>query len=574
MTRGQRLTAAIALAAAILLLGRATALLFVTREWYATLGASSVWRDRVATNAVMYGAAFLVGLVFAWVNVAAVRRSVIALVVPKRLGNVEIGEEVPSHRLWIVTIGVSAAAAALSLLVLPAWTVPAIARSHVVFAEPDPYFGLDLSHFVAWLPLEQATYHWCIALFAIVAILVVVMYALTPSLRWTRGTIRITAYARRHVSMLGAILLLLAAWGFRIGAFTTLIDGSGPGGALTRIDRVWIIPADVGLSLVAIGAAVVLLAAGWVGQTVTAFAAVTVIVIATLATQLLAPIAAAQIAASPASAAAEAPYAETRADYTARAFQSEPHLASVQYAADSTLLANAAAVAIPGALPELVFPGAIGTAVVRDPSRTIVAPRLGSGVPRLLRAWAEQNPRMLTGDAPAGAAFVRERDVRDRVRDIAPIFAQSRPIGAIPTANGVLWILDLFVMSETYPLAAARVLGNERITYWHHAATAYVSGGTGATIIVPDSTPGPVARAWFAAHPGGYIAPTVPAAMLERPQVPAVTAPQRASTASDSAFHRAVEHAYARMRAALDTGNLRAFGIAFDSLGIAVRGHP
>lgn len=574
MTRGQRLTAAIALAAAILLLGRATALLFVTREWYATLDAASVWRARVTTTAIMYGIAFGVGLAFAGANVAAVRRSVIALVVPKRIGNVEFGEQVPSRRLWVVTTGVSAAAAAVSLLALPEWTVPAIARAHVVFAESDPYFGLDLSHFVAWLPFEEAMYHWCIALFAIVGVLVVVMYALTPSLRWTRGMIRITAYARRHMSVLGAVLLLLVAWGFRLGAFTTLVDGSGPGGALTRIDRVWIIPADVGLSVVAIGAAVVLLAAGWVGQTVTAFTTVSVIIAATLATQLLAPIAAAQIAASPASAAAEAPYAETRADYTARAFQPEPRLLSVRYAADSTLLRNAASVAIPGALPELVFPGAIGTAVVRDPARAIVAPRLGTRVGRLLRAWAEQNPRVLTSDVPPGAAFVRERDVRDRVREIAPIFAQSRPVGAIPTAKGVLWILDLFVMSETYPLAAARFVGDERITYWHHAATAYVSGGTGATVIVPDSAPDPVTRAWFAAHPGGYVAPVVPAAMLEGPRPSAAAMPSQSIPASDTAFHRAVEHAYARMRAALDSGNLRAFSIAFDSLGIAVRRHP
>jgi uncharacterized membrane protein (UPF0182 family) len=574
VTRGQRLTAAIALAAAILLLGRASALLFVNREWYASLGASSVWRDRVATTTVMYVVGFVVALLFAWANVAAVRRSVLALVVPKRLGNVEFGEEVPSRRLWLATIGVSAAAAALSLFALPDWVIPALARAHVVFAESDPYFGLDLSHFVAWLPFEESLYHWCIALFAIVALLVIVMYALTPSLRWSRGSIRITAYARRHMSVLGALLLLLAAWGFRLDAFTTLVDGSGPGGALTRIDRVWIVPADVALSLVSIGAAVVLLAAGWVGQTVTAFITVTVIVAATVATQLLAPIAAAQIAASPGSAAAEAPYAETRADYTARAFQAEARLPAVQYAADSTLLSHAGALSVAGALPDVVFPGAIGTVVVQDPARVIAAPRIGTGVARLLRAWAEQNPRMLADAIPGSAAFVRVRDVRDRVRALAPIFSQSRAIGAIPTARGILWIVDLFVTSEWYPLAAARPADGERITYYHHAGTAYVSGGTGVTAIVPDSALDPVARAWFASHPGGYVAPAVPASMLEQPHpaTPAAAPPTPAAT--ETAFRRAVERAYTRMRAALDSGNLRAFGAAFDSLGIIVRGHP
>lgn len=572
MTRGQRLTAAIALAAAILLLGRGAALVFVAQEWYATLGASTVWRDRIATNALVDALAFLLAFGFAWANVSAVRRSVIALIVPKRLANVEFGEEVPSARLRLVTLGVSAAVAALSLLAVPSWTVVALARAHVTFAETDPYFGLDLSHFVAWLPLEDALYRWCVVLFAIVSLLVVLLYALTPSLRWGRGRVRVTAHARRHLSVLGAVLLLLAAWGFRLDAFTTLVHGSGPAGALTRIDRVWLVPADVALSLVTIGGAVVLLAAGWVGQTTTAFATVSLVVAGTIATQIVGPFVAAEVATSPDAAQAEAPYRETRADYTARAFVAEPRPPAMRFAADSLVLANAGSVQVRGALPDVVFPGALGTAVVRDPLRVIVAPRLGSGVPRLLRAWAEQNPRLLTGDAPAGAAFVRERDVRERVQSLAPIFAQSRPIGAIPTARGVLWIVDLYATSEMYPLSAPRQVGAQRLTYWRHAGTAYVSGGTGASVIVPDSALDPVARAWFAAHPGGYVAPTLPATLVQPPTAPAP--PTTAMTPSDTVFRRAVLHAYDRMRAALDSGDLRAFGIAFDSLGLVVKGKP
>lgn len=570
MTRGQRLAAAIALAAAILLVGRGAALVFVAQEWYAALGATAVWHDRMATTAAVYGSAFVVAFLFAWANVSAVRRSVIALIVPKRLANVEFGEEVPSARLRLVTFGLSGATAALSLLAVPSWTTVALARAHVTFAEPDPYFGLDLSHFVAWLPLEDALYRWCVVLFAIVTLLVVLLYALTPSLRWGRGGVRVTAHARRHLSVLGAVLLLLAAWAFRLDAFTTLIDGSGPGGALTRIDRVWLVPADVGLSLVTIGGAVVLLAAGWVGQTTTAFVTVSLVVAGTIATQIIGPFVAAHVAASPASAQAEAPYRDTRADYTARAYVAEPPPPALRFAADSMVLANAGSVQVRGALPDVVFPGALGSAVVRDPLHVVVAPRLGSGLPRLLRAWAEQNPRLLTGDVPASAAFVRVRDLRDRVQLLAPIFAQSRPIGAIPTARGVLWVIDLYATSETYPLSAPREIGTQRLTYWRHAGTAYVSGGTGAAVIVPDSALDPVARAWFATHPGSYVTPTIPGALVQPPTVPAP--PATATTPSDTAFRRAVLHAYDRMRAALDSGDLRAFGVAFDSLGLVVKG--
>ncbi|HEY5086775.1 MAG TPA: hypothetical protein VII66_05370, partial [Gemmatimonadaceae bacterium] len=77
MTRGQRLSAAIALAAAILLLGRAAAIFYSTQEWYTNLGALSVWQAYVSSTAWLYGVAIAVGVAFAWINVSAVRRSVV-----------------------------------------------------------------------------------------------------------------------------------------------------------------------------------------------------------------------------------------------------------------------------------------------------------------------------------------------------------------------------------------------------------------------------------------------------------------------------------------------------------------
>ncbi|HSU97101.1 MAG TPA: UPF0182 family protein, partial [Gemmatimonadaceae bacterium] len=177
MTRGQRLTAALALAAAILLVGRAAAIIYSDQEWFANLGALSVWDAQVSNILWLYGVALVVGIAFAWVNVSAVRRSVVSLIVPKRLGNVEFGEEVPSTRLRALTAALSVGVAAISLAALPSWTTLALWRSNVTFAETDPYFTLDLSHFVTWLPLEIGMYQWCLALFAITAILVVALYA-------------------------------------------------------------------------------------------------------------------------------------------------------------------------------------------------------------------------------------------------------------------------------------------------------------------------------------------------------------------------------------------------------------
>ena len=570
MTRGQRLTAAIAVAAAILLLGRAAAIVYSNQEWYANLGAISVWNERVASSVWLFGVAMIVGIAFAWMNVSAVRRSVVALIVPKRLGNVEFGEEVPSTRLRALTAAVSLGVAVVSLAALPSWATLALWRSDVTFAETDPYFTLDLSHFVSWLPLEIGAYQWCLMLFAITAILVVALYSLTPSLSWDAHGIHVTPYARRHISVLGAMLLLFAAWGFRLDAFRELIHGSGVDGVFTRIDHVWLIPTDLALSLLSIGAAVVLLVAGWMGQITTAFASVTVVILGSLGSQVFGPWISGRIATAPASVAAERPYNETRAEFNARAFPLEPIAPSVHFLADSTLLANAGQLQIRGELADVVFPNAMGAAILPDIPRIIAAPRLGNGVARLMHAWSEQNPRLLSGDVRSTDAFIRERDIRARVAAIAPVFAMSGAIGAIPTARGILWVIDLYSASETYPLSAPHQLYKSRITYRHHAATAYVSGGTAATVIVPDSMLDPVARAWFSSHPGRYIAARVPPVLTSPP--PVVPVLPSGSSAQDQIFRQDVGRIYERMRAALDSGNLRAFGSAFDTLGIVIRG--
>ena len=570
MTRGQRLTAVIAVAAAILLIGRGAAILYSDQEWYANLGAISVWNSRVSSSIWMLGVAVVVGIAFAWINVSAVRRSVASLIVPKRLANVEFGEEVPSTRLRALTAAVSVGVAVVSLAALPSWTTLALWRSDVAFAETDPYFTLDLSHFVSWLPLEIGAYQWSLTLFTITAILVIALYSLTPSLSWDQQGLHVTPYARRHISVLGALLLLFAAWGFRLGAFRELVHGSGVDGVLTRIDHVWLIPTDLGLSLISIGAAVVLLVAGWMGQVTTTFASVSVIIVGALGSQVFGPWISAQIARDPASVTDERPYIETRADFNARAFPLEPVAPSIKFLADSALLANAGQIQIRGALADIAFPNALGAAILPDVPRIITAPRLGDGVARLMHAWSEQNPRLLSSDARSSDAFLRERDVRARVSALAPVFATSGAIGAIPTARGILWIVDLYSVSETYPLSAPHQLYNSRITYRHHAATAYVSGGTATTVIVPDPVLDPVARAWFTSHPGRYLVPRVPAALMSPPPVAPV--PSGTSPVADQIFRQNVGRIYDRMRAALDSGNLRAFGSAFDTLGVVIRG--
>src|SRR5690348_5908731 len=121
---------------------------------------------------------FLAGTAFAFVNLYAVRQSVVSLVLPRRIANIEIGEEVPGRYLLLATLALSAALGLALTLPGDAWFTALLARIGQPFGESDPYFGADLGFFVYWLPLETAVFYWAMLLLLVVILVVIVLYAL------------------------------------------------------------------------------------------------------------------------------------------------------------------------------------------------------------------------------------------------------------------------------------------------------------------------------------------------------------------------------------------------------------
>ena len=544
-------------------------MLHVDHAWFSALDASAVWASKVSTTVLMYGSALVIGALFAFFNIYAVRKSIISMTFPTRIGNMVIGETVPPTRLVYVTAAMSLCASGISLLALPHWTVVALWRSHVSFGDIDPYFGLDLSHYVTWLPFEIAVYDWAFVLFVMVSLLVVTMYALTPSLRWSRQRIHVTAYARRHIAVLAGILIAFIAWSLRIDAYRTLIQGSGPDGLFTPFDHQWVVPTKAVMSLVILGAAFVLMFAIWIGQTQAAFIVVTALMVALTVVKGVVPWIAYTRVEDATPGKREMSYIETRRLYTTRAFPPEPIPPAVKYAADSAILASAPRLQVPGGYPDVVYPGARGVVIEIDPTGVIEAPRVGGFFNKLMAAWAEQNPRLLRANLDHTAALVRHRDVRDRVRQVAPIFTQSRSIGVRPTPLGVMWIVDLYSTSDMYPLSLPRTSGARSLRYRQHAGTAYINGATGGVSIVPDATLDPIARAWFHLHRGGYLAPHSPRNVPKPITIPETDSARNAVT-TDSAFRERVTNIYLWMRSTLNNGDFKGFGQAFDSLGAEV----
>lgn len=327
--------------AALLIVGRVVAGWYVDFLWFDALGAADVWRARAVDLLILRGAAFAVGTTFVFLNLYAVRHSVVSLVLPRRVGNLEIGEEVPGRYLNVAVVVLSLALGLLLALPHGDWASVDLVRHGESFRESDPYFQFDLAFWVYWLPLEAEFHLWSLIALLAVTFVVTCLYALTPSLRWEGGRLRITAYVRRHFFALGAALLVILAWSYRLDAYGLLLEGSGAQGTFNALDHRVGIPASLALALGTVAAAMLLLWSGWIGQLRIAFATVSAALLLALSLRQLLPAVAERFLTPVDQEQRDAPYFKTRAGYTRRAYDidrvAHPDSASGESASRSAL---------------------------------------------------------------------------------------------------------------------------------------------------------------------------------------------------------------------------------------------
>lgn len=560
------LIAAVVAGAVLLVLGRAFAFLHVDYTWYAALGAHRLWVERATDAVLLHVLTFVPGAAFAFANFTAVRHSILSLVLPRRLANVEFAEAVPPRRLDIVGAGLALLVAAVATPVVPHWTSLALVRSGVRFGETDPYHQLDLGYYTVWLPLEMRLHEWAWVIVLVTTLVVAVLYALTPGLRWENGAVRMTSYVRRHLALLVAVILLMLAWRARLASLALLAEGSGPGGSFTFADHRWLLPSYVSLSVAVVAATALFAWSAWNRHTAVSFAALSVVLLLWVGVFQLLPL----LVRSPASQAGtlsprDVPYAATREAFTNRAFDPGDGGLPEERELPGTALARSESVRRLATMAH-VAPGARGYLLV-DGSGGAAGPSLESALSRVAHAWVEQDRSILSADRPGNARILRIRDVGERVRRLAPVFAQSSRPAALFRADTLYWITDLYTASNTYPLSRRFVVAGERRGYFRHAGTAYANGTTGAVTMVAVAEPDPIAQAWRNRFPE-LLRPAgaLPAWTAELTLEPAAAVPPT-DAAADRAFRGRVRELYLRMRGALSTSDLTAFGAAFDSLG-------
>ncbi|MEO5903153.1 MAG: UPF0182 family protein [Gemmatimonadaceae bacterium] len=573
----RRLVAGLVAAATLLLVGRVLAVLYADYSWYAALGAAPLWQERIYDSVSIHAVSATFAGLFALINLFAIRRSIVSLAFPRRLGNVEFGEEVPQRQLDRVAFFLSAAVAALMSLTLPRWESLAMLRTGVRFAESDPFFQMDLGFYVAWLPLESEAYTWMLALLVLVGSLVVGLYALTPSLRWNRGAFHVSVRVRRHLSILSALFLLTMAWSYRLDGYELLIHGSGPDGMFSYVDHQWLIPAYLSLSVGTVAAAALVLLSGWMGQVRAGFFTVSAVLIFSIALDLILPSVVKQVGLATGQTARDAPYTSTRTAFTRRAYGQDrlsilsipKEVSRFSSFVDSSRVARVMTIARDSLV---VYPGASGSAIVKH-GPSVAAPLLGDGLKRLANAWAEQRLDLVWSALPADTKIVRRRDVRERLAALMPLFAQGTDVAPAYLGDSLTWVVELYSASDLYPLSKHYTLAGADRSYFRHSATALVNAATGRTVVVPTPGADPIATAWRTRFPALIRAgaPDIldaltssPTALLPEP------GPTNFPAESDAAFRANVTRFYARMRGALSAGDLKAFGLAYDSLGAIV----
>lgn len=321
MTRGRWLAFA-ALVAAVLIGARLLASAVVEYRWFAAFGAGAadVWRAQMVALLVLRGTAAALGAAFVYANLLGVVSTVETVVLPRRVGGLEIAERVPAASLRWVSAASAVVLGLLLALPLDGWTAVDALLTGRTFGEIEPYTGRDLAFFVHWLPVENAVYAWALLTLVVTAALVLVLYSLTPGLRWARGRPRLSGRVRRHLTLFGVGVLLLLAWGHRLDAYALLSAGSGEAGAFTGVDQLGAMPARFVLAAFTALASLVVLRAGWAGQPRVAFWAVTAVVGGALVIRTLTPLVTTRAADARVLAAADAGAAANRALYTQRAY--------------------------------------------------------------------------------------------------------------------------------------------------------------------------------------------------------------------------------------------------------------
>ncbi len=207
----------------------------------ATIFVEALWFDQLGFNDVFWTtiwAKFATGLVFGLMALVGLGVNVyLARYFSTRLTELHLFNEEMSELeqlfsssklIEIVTIiGVLVISAIMGLIGLANWDGMLRYFNQEAFGAADPIFNLDIGFYVFSLPILHFFRFWLLLLVIASAIAVTLFYLYRGAVTIEERGIQIRSYARNHICVLGAIVFLLMAWGYRLDMYRLLYSESG-----------------------------------------------------------------------------------------------------------------------------------------------------------------------------------------------------------------------------------------------------------------------------------------------------------------------------------------------------------
>jgi uncharacterized membrane protein (UPF0182 family) len=228
--------------------------------WYDALGRRDVLQTRLWAQIVLFVIGFVAMLVPALVSIWLARR--ISPQAPvRRLGGMELPD---ASRL--IGIGLAVLAVLLALGSGAAWSANwetiLLFINGEAWGTKDPTLGRDIGFYVFDLPFWRFVQGWATTTLIVIGLLTLGAYA-ARALRWQ---FHLSAPVRAHLSVIGALLLVVVAAGYQLDIADLAYSTSGWNGnvqAALYTDMNARLPANVILTVVALAAAALLILNTW-----------------------------------------------------------------------------------------------------------------------------------------------------------------------------------------------------------------------------------------------------------------------------------------------------------------------
>ncbi len=243
--------------------GRWAAIETAERAWAATVPGAETYLDARALAALFRAAIVLFAVAWATANLYLVYRSIGAVQLPRRLGDLEIVETISRRVLLGGTIASGLVFGIILTWGTGDWWLAAVLASRPPhFGVADPLLRHDLGTYVASLPWSMALQDHVLTAVASVAVIVTLLYVGIGMITWRAGPV-VSPRARLHLALLLVCLAGALAWG-------ALLDPQEVVGGLHGLDNSAAIAARAGgsgtLAVIATLAALASLVWGWTGR--------------------------------------------------------------------------------------------------------------------------------------------------------------------------------------------------------------------------------------------------------------------------------------------------------------------